>query len=243
MNSQNNIHDELKGLNSDLPSSTDKTPYSVPEGYFDGLAGSILAKVKGQEPSATEEIASLSPLLAGISRSMPYAVPYQYFKKSLEDLPVLMGKDPQSAILSLVERVTPYTVPVGYFANLPEQILERVAQPQAKVIPISRKEKTGTRWMVAAVTAGMILLSGYIYFTHKPDAGKALAQQVKNVSTRALDEFIKTTEITIGSNETAQATTAGNMEVKKLLSDVSDKELDAFLNQVSTDDEDLLLTN
>src|SRR5689334_4168705 len=128
MNSQDNIQDELRGLNSDLPASQNSTPFSVPEGYFEGLAGNILAKIKaGGAESATDEIASLSPLLAGISRDMPYAVPYQYFQSNIEDLPYVVGEDASSAILTLVERVTPYQVPTGYFANFPEQVLEKVA--------------------------------------------------------------------------------------------------------------------
>src|SRR6476660_2455240 len=125
MNSHNNIEDELRGLNSDLPAHPDKNTFSVPEGYFEGLAGSIMAKIKGVESaSASEEIASLSPLLASISRNMPYAFPENYFQSNIDELPYMVGDDPQSAILSLIERVTPYQVPQGYFANFPDKVLE-----------------------------------------------------------------------------------------------------------------------
>ena len=246
MNSQNNINDELKDLNSGLPSSGDKNPYAVPEGYFEGLAGSILAKIKEQDAPAAAEIASLSPLLAGISRKMPYSLPDQYFDKGLQDLPYLIGEDPHSAILDLVERVTPYTVPTGYFANLPDQVLEKVAVNGTKMVSVSR---TGTRWMrwaAAAVVAGIISITGYFYLSHRTgglDAPQVLAREVKNVSTKELDDFIKTAGLTAASNETAQTTKSGAREVRKLLHDVSDKELDAFLNQLPADDEDLLLIN
>lgn len=241
MNNRDNIQDEFNGLNDNLPSH--QNPFSVPEGYFDGLATSILAKIKDQQVSAVQEIAELSPLLAGLTRSMPYGLPVNYFQANLENLPFLRGEEPQSAILSLVERATPYEVPLGYFANLPEQILEKVSAPRARLVPVVRR-----RWMrlaAAAMITGLIGLSGYFYFNNKNgfDADKPIAQQLKNVSTKELSEFIKTTDITNTSTETAQAITASQNEVEKILADVSDKELDAFLAQVPTDDEDLLVIN
>jgi hypothetical protein len=245
MNNHNNIEDELRGLNSDLPSNSNSTPFSVPEGYFEGLAGSIMAKIKaGGNDNAGEEIASLSPLLAGISRSMPYAVPENYFQSNIEELPYIIGDDPQSAILTLVERVTPYQVPLGYFANFPEQVLEKVAdKQQARVIPMVRR-----KWMrlaVAAMVAGIIAVTGYFYSLQNRglDADQPIAQQLKNVSTTELSEFIKTADVTASSNSTAQNKPAVVAEVKSMLNGVSDKELDAFLTQVPTDDEDLMAIN
>ena len=236
MNSRDNIQDELNDMHSDLPSHTELTPFAVPEGYFEGLASSVLSKIKGQQaPSASQEIAELSPLLATISRSMPYAVPSGYFQTTIEELPFLTAEDPQSAILSLVERITPYEVPTGYFEDLPEQVLNNVA-PKAKVVPIIRR-----RWMrlaAAAMITGIMGLSGYFYFTQKGrlDADKPIAAQLKNVSIRELDDFIKTADIASSSTETAQRKAASETEVQKMLTSVSDRELDAFLSQVPADD-------
>jgi hypothetical protein len=231
-------------MNSNLPSHTDQNPFSVPEGYFEGLASSVLAKIKGQqEVTAAGEISELSPLLAGISRTMPYVLPSNYFQTTIEELPFLTGEDPKSAILALVERVTPYKVPSGYFIDLPDGVLNKVSTPKAKVIPIVRR-----RWMrlvAAAVVTSIISLSGYFYFSQRNavNVDRPIAQQLKNVSTKELDEFIKTADITTASTETVQAKVAGKTEVQKMLTDVSDKELDAFLAQVPTDDEDLLVIN
>ena len=244
MNSPNNINDELKDLNSSLSSRPEANPYVVPEGYFEGLAASVMAKIKGGEQSAAEEINSLSPLLAGISRTMPYTVPSAYFQTTLDELPFLTSEDPQSAILALVERVTPYEVPLGYFANLPQQILDKVTEPKAKVVSMAGRK--WMRWAVAGVVTGIIGLSGIFYFSQKDkglDASKPIAQQLKNVSTKELEEFIKTADITATNNETAQTSGKGHTEVRRLLNDVSDKDLESFLNQVPTEDEDLLVIN
>jgi hypothetical protein len=240
MISDNNIHDELRDLNSNLPPKNEG-PYGVPEGYFDNLAASVMARIKGEkELSAAEEIGSLSPLLASISRQMPYEVPADYFHSTLQDLPVLVREEEESLVLSFIDKSMPYEVPQGYFFNLPDEILSRINQPAgAKVIPIIRR-----RWMrlaVAAAVTGIMALSGILYFSK----GKSnvpvtspgwVAKSVQNVSPTALDEFIKTADVTTASRQTAQHKPA-KTEVRKMLQDVSDKELDAFLSQVPTDED------
>lgn len=66
--------------NSLLQVAGKQMPQDVPAGYFDTLSDSILAKVKAQpEQTANEELAALSPLLAGISKGNVYEVPVGYF--------------------------------------------------------------------------------------------------------------------------------------------------------------------
>src|SRR5215213_6950299 len=94
MNSRNNIKDELKELNSQLPLEKGPEVYSVPQGYFDRFAGLMLQKIRAEQAvSALEEIASLSPLLAGLSKKMPFAVPEGYFSQNIEDVPILVNEE------------------------------------------------------------------------------------------------------------------------------------------------------
>lgn len=66
--------------NSLLQVAGKQMPQDVPAGYFDTLSDSILAKVKAQaEQTANEELAALSPLLAGIGKGNVYEVPVGYF--------------------------------------------------------------------------------------------------------------------------------------------------------------------
>ena len=244
MSSQNNIQDEFNELNGDLPPNAGTNPYSVPEGYFDTLASSVLAKIRGAErpSSAVEEISQLSPLLAGIPRTMPYDVPSDYFEEGLKELPVLIRDDEDSVILSLIDKTMPYAVPLGYFASFPDKVLDKISRPKANVVSFNR-------WMrvaAAAVVTGLIVISGYLYFNGRngTDSGAPIAQQLKNVSTKELDEFIKTADVTVSSTETAVHSKApGHQELRNLLHDVSDKELDKFLQEIPTDDEDLSLIN
>lgn len=66
--------------NSLLQVAGKQMPQDVPAGYFDTLSETILNKVKAQpEQTATEELTTLSPLLAGISKQNVYEVPAGYF--------------------------------------------------------------------------------------------------------------------------------------------------------------------
>lgn len=241
MNNRNTIQDELNGLNSGLNPDSNNTPYSVPEGYFEGLAASVLAKVKSESNvSAAAEIAELSPLLAGISRKMPYSVPEDFFELNIEGLKAFTSESEESLVLSFIEKEMPYEVPAGYFANVPEQVLQKVSNQGARVIPMMRR-----KWMrmaVAAAVTGVMAISGIVYFSNrgnnKADSNEPALTAVKKASTEELNEFIKTTAVDITDDKIQ--VTAQNKTPKteaKIFADVTDKELDAFLDQMPTDDE------
>lgn len=241
MNKQDNIQDELNELNSKLPSGQNETPYAIPDGYFDNLASSVLAKVKAEQViSASKEIAQLSPLLAGLSRKMPFTVPANYFQETVEMLPALSLQNEESAFLVSIGKAMPYTVPAGYFTSLPQQVLDKVIRSKARVVPLMKR-----KWMrmaIAAVVTGIMAISGFYYFGNKQNISvnnpQWVAKNLKNVSDKAIDDFIKATDVT-SSNTTAK--TSNTNDAKKMLKDISDKELNAFLDQVPT--EDAAMTN
>jgi hypothetical protein len=234
-NPDKNIHEELKGLNSALPGTDKATPYSVPEGYFEGLASAVLARVKENELSAKEEILTLSPLLASIERTMPYQLPAGYFEQTIELLPVLTGEDQRSAILELVEQQTPFEVPDGYFDQLPGKLLDRTSRRT----PVVHIRKNWMRMAVAAVFAGIIFLSGYYFIDARNNSSLTIEKQLSSVSTQELEEFIQSTSIVSGREVVIRP--ENTKEVKSLLNDVADTELDDFLQQVP--DVDLLSFN
>jgi hypothetical protein len=230
----------LNELNSSLNSNSNNTPYFVPEGYFDGFAASVLAKIKGEQAvSASEEIAQLSPLLAGISRKTPYSVPEDYFQSNIEGLEAFTSENEDSLVLSFIDKEMPYEVPIGYFANLPEQALEKVNERRAKVVPMKRK---WMHWVAAAMVVGIITISGIAYFNNRgTHSGNNVAVEIKKASTKELDDFLKTnTVIDVNVNsDKSQPTATNTTERKNLFNGVSDKELEAFLNQVPTDDDEV----
>lgn len=55
---------------------------SVPEGYFDGLAASILQKIKREEHvTVAKEMAALSPVILAIGNTNVFTVPQGYFEQ------------------------------------------------------------------------------------------------------------------------------------------------------------------
>lgn len=257
MNGQDNIRDELKDMNSNLPVSSSQAPFYVPDGYFDGLAATILAKVKTQNAVA-EELAELSPLLASASRTMPYSLPEGYFEENLSALPFLPDEK-ESPLLSSVGKALPYAVPQGYFENLPQQVLAKLPRPEGKVVPLfSRK---WLRMAVAAAIGGIIFIGGYQYFNNKGDIqtaaqqpvdtsknwtaknDQAVLQDLKNVSPKDLDEFMETVPLRPAEAQEKSSVSVGKGEVEKLLKGVTEKEIENFLEQLPGVDEDLAIIN
>ena len=226
-----NIQDELTGLNSSLPANdTAGAPFSVPAGYFEGLADAVMAKIRNSSVSEfSDEINGLSPLLAGISKQMPYDTPAGYFENNIEDLSAITSEE-ESLVLSFVDKEGPYEVPLGYFASFPDKVLEKVSSPRAKVVPLFKR-----KWMkmaVAAVVAGIITISGINYFSGSSAGGSDPVVAIEKSSMEELTAFIKTREISLSEDQSV-----ATADVKELLEDVSDRELEAFLDQVPVEEE------
>ena len=249
MNNWNTIQKELQELNSSFLQHKAPEPYLVPNGYFEGFAASVLLKIKEEELSVSDELASLSPVLAGISRQMPFSVPDDYFSGLTQQMPELIKEDVLPGILLQAGKVNPYSVPENYFDGLSAQVLARVSRPQAKVVSFTTK-----KWMrlaSAAIVAGIIALGGIFYLGNKTNSVETdvqsknwVASQLNGVSNEDLDEFINSADVSLSETAMAQGgTTNQNAEVRKMLKDVSVSELDEFLNQVPTDKDELLIIN
>jgi hypothetical protein len=246
MNSRIHISEELRELNSSLPTYVNEPVFTVPDGYFDRFAASVLAKIKAMDASVNDELNDLSPLLAAIPRKMPYTTPENYFSDLSQDLPALMENDPLPSVLSEHHRQMPYETPAGYFDTLPATMLARVERPQAKVVPM--RTRGWMRVAAAAMVAGIIAISGFFYFSGRsnnaldPESSPEewVAKKLNGVSTDALEDFIETADITPNGASMAQGRST---ELRGMLSDVSDRELENFLEQVPTDDEELSVIN
>jgi hypothetical protein len=246
MDTRKHIYDELKEINSLLPLDKGTEVYAVPEGYFEGFAASVLQKIKNRQiDNVSDELTSLSPLLAGISKKMPFAVPENYFSENTESLPGLITEDSLPDMLQN-DKQMPYTVPTNYFKNLPDVILKRVNPKEAKVISINSARKW-MRYAAAAIITGVIVISSVLYFGKNQSIDPAsqpqewVAKQLKNIPDKELDEFINTT--TVNSTAIARAEVSEKTEVRNLLKDIPDMELDKFLDEVAIDYEDIPAIN
>ena len=253
MTNRNTILNELNDIGSALGNYSPQNIYTVPNGYFEGLPTQVLNRIKALEATnAKEELEYLSPLLSTVSKEMPYSVPAGFFQNLSDDVMKRISDNSNhqtskeeieslSPLLSSLKNKNPYSVPAGYFNSL------ETKPQETKVISITRH-----RWYrlaVAAAVIGIIAIGGLLFI--KPgqiDPNKNPQAWInknvnKKVSQDKLDELVKLAEDetvnTVPENDaTKQA------EIKELMKDVSEKEIEDFLNDaiaLESNDKDALM--
>ena len=242
MNNRTAIKDELNELNSLLPLEKGPELYSVPVGYFEGFAESVVQRLKIDSLSSSEELEEIAPFLASLPKEMAFSVPAGYFSEATKGLSDWVKEESLPQFLQS-DRQMPFSVPDGYFESLPGIILKKVSPREAKIIPISSSRKW-MRYAVAAMVAGIIAVSSVLYFgnNNQPidpssESYEWVATNLKNVPNKELDEFINATYIS--SSALANTNASDKTEVRKLLKDISDSEINKFLEEVPLDNEDL----
>ena len=238
MNNRSTIKIELNELNSSLPLEKGHELYSVPVGYFEGLAESILQNVKISLLSSSEELEEIAPLLASLPKEMPFFVPAGYFSDATEGVSDWVKDDSPPQFLQSAKQM-PFSVPDGYFESLPAIILKIVAPRNAKIISIHSSRKW-LRYAVAAMVAGIIVISSVLYFgnNNQPidpasESYEWVATNLKNVPDKELDDFINTTYI--NPSTLANTNKSTKTEIRRLLKDISDSEINKFLEEVPID--------
>ena len=123
MENRNNILNELREISPVVAGIGHQVPYSVPAGYFEGLADQLLQLVKADEANA--------PVLPKAIN--PYQVPQGYFEgladnilqrvkatatdNASDELEII------SPFLSQIDKKMPFSTPAGYFDELGENAI------------------------------------------------------------------------------------------------------------------------
>jgi len=263
MTPKNNIAQELRELESSLADLSAQNTYSLPEGYFEGLAKQVLNRIRAMEAAtAAEELGHLSPLLSQLPKTMPYTVPAGYFEEMESTLVSVAMYGEQDAseelgnispLLSGLKKEMPYSVPSGYFDSISAPVAE-THQP-AKVVSMGGSRKW-FRYAAAAVVTGVVALLSILYIsqdnngktegTEVAKVEKNILKEIRKTSDTVLTEFVKQfDEAGLRSDETAATDT--NKEIKDLLKDIPENELKQFLNETaeteSTTEEETLFMN
>ncbi len=245
MTQKENILQELNELKSTLATVTLQNVYTVPVGYFDGLAAQVLNHIKALEAkNATEELSYLSPSLSNISRQMPYAIPAGYFEGLAENVMQLVreGNEYQTAkeeletlspLLSGLNKTMPYSVPQGYF----ESLGEKRKKPAAKVVSFTHNR--WFRYAAAAVVTGVIVLAGFIYMIFRKPVDPVeqpyawVKKSIKKVDKADIDSFVKLADEELNNQAAVASIPVKPEEIKELMKDVSDKEIQDFLDETT----------
>ncbi len=116
------------------------------------------------ENDIINELKQLDSPLANYPRTMPYALPYGYFKAMEQQLTSIVTSTPQSAGPTM-----PFALPADYFEKLPGQILQAAKNTQGHATKTKRKSIwLNVRWAAAAVLVVAIGLSTYRMLTPPP---------------------------------------------------------------------------
>lgn len=273
MNPKNDISEELRSLSELVATVSRQTPYrvaddyfsdfparvllrvktqhkpltfSVPEGYFEGFAQGLMARIKAgagrdagiaREATAASpllpedvdtELAALSPLLAQLRHLGTFKAPEGYFEEI-------------SPILALTRGKNPYSVPEEYFHGLPAEIEARVGEPseqqqQGKVITLGGRRTNWWKYSAAAVVAGLIVTIGWLRLhvsggDHHP-ASVDIAATLPKVSDQELQSFLADQDTTLAQPTNNTATLDFNDgNLKSLLGDVPDGELKQYMEE------------
>lgn len=123
-----NILNELREISHQVAKVGCGVPYTVPEGYFSGLAEVIMRRIR-----SGEEV--LPPVLRAANAN-PYTVPAGYFEAFPARVLDAIATDTVGAgtgdqenplvILPKLAGTNPYVVPAGYFDQLADTMLRRV---------------------------------------------------------------------------------------------------------------------
>ena len=244
-----NAEEELKNLSPFLSSISKQMPHSVPAGYFEAFEKKLVQTVSSVDvgdQSAQEELETLSPLLSSLKKKKTYSVPAGYFdafEKKLEqpistvnnnDLSAQEELESLSLLLSELKKKEIYTVPVGYFENLKPSIDIANALPPVNVISITSRK--WFRYAAAAIVIGFVATVGLLFFNNTESIDPAdksyswVKKNLKKVSTDEINEFVE-----LANAGTADVVKSdAKVEINNLLKDVSDKEIQDFLNDTQT---------
>ncbi len=233
------ITQEEQTVPDSLHSISIENVYKAPEGYFDGLSGSILNRIKAMETQdAKEELEFLSPLLGQIEKKNPFTSPVSYFDEFSDN--IVAGVKAVEFVNEELENLSPlmlslkhknvYETPAGYFENLATTILTKVKQPPARIINIDLGKKI-FRYAAAAIVIGFIATGSYFYF--KPaDIVNGANPDLAKVTTEEIENFVNNNTLVLPDTTSVLSEDNNDEEDgKDLLADVSDEELQQYLEQ------------
>jgi hypothetical protein len=205
MSNNDNILNELKEISPAVANLNRRNIYSVPSGYFFGLAERILEHVK--QRSATSTL---------VASELPYKVPKNYFdglsgeilskvrqhKISKSEVEIELAEI--APLLNTISKTSVYTVPQGYFENLEAS----KSGGKAKVVAMSRTSRF-VKYAAAAAITGLVAIGGIFYANDKNSDSltadtKFDKQQVKQLSDEEIVRYLNThsvgTDVTLNND-------------------------------------------
>lgn len=169
-------------------SSKKQTPFSMPDGYFEGLSTKIMVRI--------EQIEKKNIDLESLERVNVFKVPENYF----QELEV-------NTNIERFSKTNVFKVPQGYFESLSEKILSNFEPKSAKTIKVNWWKTPQIKWSAAASVVLMVgLWFGIPQFTK--DKTELALEKVSNAEIKT---YLETQDLSYleyeSATEAAQNTT------------------------------------
>ena len=220
-------------------------PFEVPLNYFDGLAETILNRIKGNEASShVEEIKIISPLLGKLDKKLPFNMPGGYFEEFPGDVMAGVNAieyvnrelETSSSTFNDLRDKNVFEVPQGYFDHLADELLAKAKDKQTGRIFHLAPARKIIRYAVAALLAGVISVSAWIFFHDRPTLNAAAdLTGIEKISDDEMETYLESSSVAPAESNTELNSIASfdlkEEDVKELLADVSDEELQEYLDQ------------
>lgn len=254
MDNRKPILEELMNISPLVGGIQPVPPYSVPEGFFEGFAGQIMARIRSVEMSAKEELETLSPLLSRIDKKNPFTAPEGYFSELADNLVSGMKaidfvrEELETPLLSDLKHRQIYTVPPGYFESFPAMLLNKIQSGKKAPVVTMRPVKRVFQFAAAAAVAAMVIL-GVVFFSGKRQQTTAIAalpadsiasQNIHKLSDEAILDYVEN-EVILADNNfmLTGAAEIDEDDMRDMLTDIPDDELRRYVEMYS----DKILTN
>jgi len=222
-------------------------PYEVPQGYFQNLPEILMQRIKSNEQdNSDEELETLSPLLGGLKKKNTFQVPQGYFDdlsgnaiagaKAIEFVNVELEN--LSPLMSSLKEKQVYETPAGYFESLPAAMLEKAQEsaPLAKVFTMGTTRRV-MRFAVAAAVIGFIAVSTWFYTNQTTlptiPTSHDIVKGLQQLSDTELQDYAESENIIVSEPFTTTSEVFTAEDVKNLLADISDEELEKFIDEES----------
>jgi hypothetical protein len=217
--------EELSVLSPLLDRIDKKSPFQAPPDYFDNLTGNVLSGVRAID-FVNDELENVSPLMTGLRDKTVYQAPEGYFDdlsdRILAKLRLPAGQAPVISISAQAAVIAKAS------------IIPKGAPNSAS----GARRFSASKWFrypAAAIAIGLILTMGWLGL-HKPatpaGGNELLAANLSKVSDQEILNYLENQNIPLAetmNNSTAAAVEFNDADVKNMLGNVPDEELNQYL--------------
>jgi hypothetical protein len=209
MATDNSIQRELREMAPGLAGLPPVNPFSLPEGYFDSLPQLVMIRIKTEQAdSVEEEIMILAPSLSGLNKKPTFSMPE------------------------------------GYFEQLQAKTMQNVEnRTQAKVVSMPAGRRF-VRYAAAAVVAGILATGAWFFIgqagnragmgpvaqTNDSSVDRQMQAQANGLSEKEMMNYLDGNLSIAGIESSEAKADIQQDDIKILLADISDQELQHFLD-------------